>query len=293
MTDTLFGLSYRLAAKLGVVIEGVATGGTTITLLDSNDRTEENDYWNGGTLWVLYDAGGAGAAPENEMEVVSDFANATGTITLRAVLTTAPAAGDKYAVAKPRFPLWVLIQKINEALEGLGEYPVTDKATLTTAAAQTEYELPVAANRNLLNVFIQTKLNDTDDYRWVKVYGWSIERTAIGSSDLLILPDQPPTGRLLRLEYGDVHSRMRIATDKLSETVHMNRIISDASVRCLLWRKQKIGNSDPTLNEQLNMFMDERNYWMAEEPIRKPKKTPKYTVVGRYVEEDFTWPDPP
>ena len=47
---------------------------------------------NGGTAWVIYDGGAAGAAPENEYSVVSDFANSTGTVTLRTTLTAAVAA---------------------------------------------------------------------------------------------------------------------------------------------------------------------------------------------------------
>lgn len=293
MTDTLFDITYRVASKLGIVREGVATGGTTATILDTNDRTEEDDYWNGGSAWILYDAAGAGAAPEKEYGVISDFANTGGVVTIRTALTTAPAAGDRYAVGKVRYPMWLLIQKINEAVEGIGEYPVVDKATITTAGSQTEYDLPGAANRNLLNVFIQTS-TDTNAYGWHKIFGWTVERTAIGTADLLMLPYQPPTGKLLLLEYGDVHPQLRASSDELSETVHIQRVVTLASIKCLLHRKQKIGSNDPTLNEQLNMFMNELQIWENEEPIRKPKKSPKWMIVGRRREKDqFTYPDPP
>ena len=294
MTDTLFDLTYRVCSKLGQVREGLCTGGTTTTILDANDRGEEDEYWNGGTAWMLRDAAGASAAPEGEYSVIKDFANTGGVITTRDTLTAAPAAGDKYAVGKVRYPLWLLIQKINEAVEGMGEIPVVDKATITTAGSKTEYSLPGAANRNLLNVFIQTKLGDTNDYQWQKIYGWTVERTAIGTADLLILPGQPPTGRLLLLEYGDVHDQLYVSTDQLSETVHIQRVVVLAAIKCLLHRKQKIGSNDPTLNEQLNMFMSELQLWEMDEPIRKPKKTPKYIVLGRRVKKDtFTYPDPP
>jgi hypothetical protein len=183
---------------------------------------------------------------------------------------------------------------VNEAVEQMGEYPVTDKATITTGSAQTEYSLPGAANRNLLRVSIQTKLDDTNDYRWQRIYGWDVERTAIGTADLLILPYQPPSGRLLKLEYGDVHGQLYASTDQLSETVHIQRVVVLAAIKCLLHRKQKIGSSDPTLNEQLNMFMDELNMWEHEEPIRKPKKSPTWLIARQRVRKDqFDYPDPP
>lgn len=295
MAFTLFDLTYRVASKLGVVREGTATGGTTTTLVDTNDRTEEDDYWNGGTAWILWDAGDAGAAPEKSYSVISDFDNGTATATLRTTIV-APAAGDKYAVGKVRYPLWLLIQKINEAVEGVGEYPVTDKATITTASAQTEYSLPAAANRNLLRVSLQTKLSDTNDYQWVPISSgeWTVERTAIGTADLLIIPKQLPTGRLLKLEYGDVHAQLRASTDNLSETIHHQRVVTLATIKCLLHRKQKGGGrSQRALNEQLNTFLNELQMWETEEPIRKPQKSSRYLVMGRRVPADrFTYPDP-
>jgi len=293
MTDTLFDLTYRVAVKLGIVREGVVTGGTTTTLIDTVARTEEDDYWVGGTAWILWDAGGGGVAPEKSYSDITAFVNSTATATLRTTIV-APAVGDRYGFGKTRYPLWLLIQKINEAVEGMGEIPVVDKTTITTASAQTEYSLPGAANRNLLNVYIQGKLNDTNDYQWQQVFGWTVERTAIGTEDLLILPGQPATGRLLLLEYGDVHTQLHVSTDQLSETVHIQRVVTLAAIKCLLHRKQKIGSNDPTLNEQLNMFMGELQMWELDEPIRKPQKSPKYLIVGMQEKKDrFTYPDPP
>ena len=48
------------------------------------------------------------------------------------------------------------------------------------------------------------------------------------------------------------------------------------------------------MNEQMNLFADERQFWIHEAPIVKRRKEPKYVVAGRYVKpEDFTYPDPP
>ena len=51
MTYTLGELTYRAAREIEDVREGVATGGSTTTIVDSNNRTEHDDYWNGGTAW--------------------------------------------------------------------------------------------------------------------------------------------------------------------------------------------------------------------------------------------------
>lgn len=279
MTDTLFDITYRVCTKLGMVREGVATGGTPTTIIDTVERTEEDDYWIGGTAWILRDSAGAGASPEGKYSVITAFDNGTSVITLRDTVTDAVAAGDRYAVGKVRYPLWLLIQKINEAVEGMGEYPVTDKATITTASKQTEYSIPIAANRNLIRISIQTN-DDTNDYGWKSLDGaWTIERTAIGTADLLILSFQPSSGKLLKLEYGDVHDPLYVYTDELSETVHVQRVVTLATIKCLLHRKQKIGSNDPTLNEQLNMFLNELQMWEADEPIRKPKPKSKLLIL--------------
>ena len=62
MTYTLANLTYRTARELDIVYEGTATGGSDTTLIDTNQLDQANDYWNDGTVWILEDAGGAGAA---------------------------------------------------------------------------------------------------------------------------------------------------------------------------------------------------------------------------------------
>lgn len=291
----LSSLSLEVARKLGMVREGTtsangAADGTT--LIDTVYRTEEDDYWNLGTCWIT---SAGGAAPEGEVSEITDFANGTATVTLRGTGFTGQVdSGDSYAVAKPRYPYWVLKQKINEAAKALGTIKITDKSSITTAESQTEYTLPDIEFLDLRRVWLQTKLNDTNDYQWTEIIGWDIERTAAGTQDILILPDQPPTGRLLKLEYMGVHGDLSADTDVLSEAVHRQRMIIEAAIRCLLWRRQKIGDIDPSLDVQMNMFMDERTFWMNEAPIKKERKTPRYVTTRAYVEtDDFSWPDPP
>jgi hypothetical protein len=270
MSKTLFDLTYATAVKLGAISEGVATNGTTTTLVDTVELTQDDDFWNGGTAWITYDAGGLGAAPQGEYSVVTDFASSTDTATLRTTLSAAIASGDRYAIARTRYPLSMLISKINEAIRGIGPIEVTDISTITTADEKTEYTLP----ENLLDlreVWIQTNLDDTNDYRWRKLSDWRVEKETTGSANTLIIP-QFEAGYLLKLVYYGYHAALVSATSKLDDSIHMDRVVSHAVVGLLLWRKAKIGEGDSTVNEMLNYFQNEASQMDAMHPVRKPPK---------------------
>jgi hypothetical protein len=249
MAKTLFNLTYELARLLGVMEEGTATGGSTTTIADTVERTEADDYWNGGTAWITYDAGGAGAAPEGEYSFITDFANTGGVVSLRSTLTAAVASGDGYAVARPRYPFDILRQKINEAIQNIGMIEITDISTITIASGQTEYALP-SGFHSMLEVWIQGQ-NDSNDNQWMPVTNYVIEKEATGSGKTLILP-QYTTGLLVKLVYLGYHSNLRISTDKLDESIHINRVLHNAAVGCLLWRLAKVGNADDTIKDLLN-----------------------------------------
>jgi hypothetical protein len=252
MPKTLFNLTHELARLLGVVAEGVATGGSTTTIADTVERTEADDFWNGGSAWILYDAAGAGAAPEGEYSFVSDFANSGGVVTLRSTLTAAVASGDRYAIAGLRYPLHLLIQKINEVLRTI---PIQkdDITTITIAALQTEYSLP-ADVWALKEVWIQTNVDDTNDTQPQKLYDYHVQKSATGTANKLVLDRQFAAGDILKLVYLTDHATLRVATDKLDDSIHINRVLYDAAVRCLLWYKSKVGDSDTSVNDLLNLY---------------------------------------
>lgn len=269
MGKTLFDLTYQLARKLGATSEGVATGGSTSTLVDTVELTQDDDFWNGGTVWVLYDAGGAGAAPQGEYSVVSDFATNTDTATLRTTLTAAIAAGDRYAIARTRYPLHILIAKLNEAIQEVGPLEITDITTITTAADQTEHSLPANVHE-VRQVWLQTNI-DTNDNQWTPVTDWKIQKSATGTADKIILP-QYTAGYLIKLVYWGYHSALYAATSVLDDSIHPDRVISNAAVGCLLWRKAKVGESDSSINEMLNYFQAEAAQMDARHPTRIPPK---------------------
>lgn len=272
MSKTLFDLTYELARSLGVVNEGVATGGSATTIADTVERLEDDDFWNNGSAWILYDAAGAGAAPQGEFSFVSDFATTGGIVSLRTTLTAAVAAGDRYAIARERYPLNLLNQKINEALTGV-VIEKTDITTITIADSQTEYSLPSDVIE-MKEVWISSN-DDTDDNRWEQVFDWTVQKSATGTANKIIFGHQYSTSAVVKLIYLAYHATLRAATDKLDDTIHINRVIYTAAVGCLLWRKAKVGESDPSLNELLNYYQNLANQMNAEHAVELPKKSAK------------------
>src|SRR5574341_992969 len=268
MSKTLFDLTLDLARLLETVSEGVATGGDADTLLDRVERLEADDYWNGGTVWITYDAGGAGAAPQGEYGYVSDFFQTGGNVSIRTALSAAIAASDRYAIATLRYPLQLLIQKVNETLDVIEK---TDTTTITIASSQLEYTLPTDC-RELKQVWLQT---DADVNDWQQVHDWYKQKSATGSADKLVFRRQHVAGYAVKLVYEPYHAYLRIATDKLDDGISSRQVIHDAAVRCVLWRKAKVGNSDLSVNDLLNFYQNLASQVRQEAPATRPKRKAK------------------
>lgn len=239
MPSTLFDLVYRVYRELGLLVEGRATAGSTTTIADTNDRTEANDYWNNGTAFIVYDAGGSNSPPQGEYAVVSDFVSSTSTITLRDGLTTSVSLGDRYAIADgSRIRLERVIQAINNALVDLGPIPLTD-LSLSTESEKREYELPLAASRDLRAVYLQLDNTDDDDNQWSRIPNWSIQRNSIGDNDTLLLDFQPIPGYTLKLEFEAIHPEMAVYDHELADSIPPERVVYAAALDVARWFRDK------------------------------------------------------
>lgn len=226
MTYTLYDLMYKCLAEMDLLTEGIASGGTDTTIIDA-DATgtkeiggREDDYFNGGIAGISYDQAGAGAAPQGEFSEVSDFVQTNPTITLQDALTVAVAAGDHYWVSKRRFAWTRIRQALNTVLDDI-EVRSEDTTTITTAAQQTEYDLP-ANVKQLREVYIQATIGDPNDNDWKPWNAWEVIKTGIGTANKLLLTQQPPTGRVLRLVFSGPHPPLRIYSSQLDEDININ-----------------------------------------------------------------------
>lgn len=259
-----------------------ATGGSTTTFVNTNFANYENppetDVFKNHLAIVVRD--GSGAAPEGELGLCSAYVDATQTGTI-ATLTAAIASGDVIMLAKQdKFPLQQILFAINRGLESLGDVPLNADTSLTTGENQTEYEIPVGIKRGLKAVFIES--NDTDGNRWVEIHDRRNELTGGGTASILYLP-QWESGKTIRLVYDGIHPIVTSHSSVINEYIHPKVATAASILKLLEWYNRRDENQDA---ESYFLWLESqyRDRYLpqalAENPIMKQKRSPKYSIFG-------------
>ena len=227
LTHVLQQLFRRLNGKVTL-----ATGGSTSTIIDTKLADEladgnEDDIYNGGTAIVIEDAGGANAAPEGEFSRITDYVASTTTLTLSPSLTVAVASGDRVLIAPSEFPLYDMIEVVNDALKNLGDIPLVNTSLTTDSTAEYDLPLPIKGTQ-LMNVEL-----DVDGY--VEVPNWKIVPSTPGTVGTLVLP-QYSSGYTIRLTYMGKHPRIDTYADYVSEYLHPELVHAAVFAHALQWR---------------------------------------------------------
>lgn len=273
MATTMSDLLQTMFRGLGLFRTSHATGGSTTTIEDANYG---NNAKKNGTVFLIEDAAGAGAAPEGEYQRISLMSG--NTITVPAAFTAAPAAGDHYGWANKVITLPDAIDVINVAVRKVGDIGIIDNTSLTTAASQTEYALPIGVKGKLLNVEIQGNTNDSNNNDYHEI-AWEERPSAAGSTGLLII-DQQPSGKAIQLTYTGLHPRISVYTDVLQEAIP--RQLADAQIifdgfNVLADRRQ---NQDPTSIDGYNKAAGVLERAMVDYAVSLPRKKVKTFVLG-------------
>ena len=273
----LFDILLGVARDSGMLREGTATGGGTTTIVDNVGRDEDADVFNGGTAFIVYDAGGAAAAPEGQSKLVTDFASG-GTITTQA-FSAAVVSGDYYGVMNKRYPRWAMIQAVNESLRDIGRVGTVDSTTLDTAASTREYNLPVVAKYDLRQVWLAQ--TTAAPFRWRRLRTWRTEWTSGGAVGKLIFDEQLPAGYGIKLIYMAEHPAVRDDTGQISDYVPRQRLIAEAVMRLYRWRLIKVGSSNATAIQLFNEASAKLERIKRLYPIHEPEKLPQLWMENK------------
>ena len=276
--------AYRELGQLNI---STATGGTTVTLVDSKqaDKAGGDDAWNDGAIFIIEDGTTAGTAPEGKYAIITAYADSTGTFTF-ADMGTAPASGDTYGYANNMWPLYMMIEFANDALRSLGDIPLIDTTSTDSAANQTEYTYAIAWTRTPpIKVEIQTRTSDSDDNQWVEIKNWQYRPATAGSTGLLVL-DQLPSSRDIAVWYMDRHPRVNSYDDVILKAIHPELAKKALVEKALQWQNRRMMGGDDFLLQTWNDAKAQLLMAKMEYTIWKPKSKSRLLILGPYSEGD-------
>jgi hypothetical protein len=248
---------------IGMFESGIATGGSATTIVDSaRAGVDEDDAYKGSTAFVVKDT--AGASPEGKFAIVTSYTGSSGTFTFSTV-TDAIAAGDIYGIASDEVPLYDAIRLANDALRDMGTIESRD-TSLTTAANQTDYEVPVTAKGRILEVNIETDSTHSDAPGYVTVPGCKYINTAGASTGIVRLPYQPPSGYTLELVYAGLHPVLSAYGDSINENILEGYAVAAAVERAVRWLVDRDRGANTFWNAKLKISQGDLDYWRGIQP---------------------------
>jgi len=282
--------AYR---RLGQLTVTKATGGGTSTVIDTKlSGKAKNDQFKDGTMFVIRDAAGASAAPEGEFNRISAYNNATQTFTVDTAFTGAVASGDTVGFTGPDYPLYMMIELLNDALKQFGSIPYIDTSSLTLATSKTEYDLPTAYRDVCpFRIDVQSRTNDADDNQWVVLRDWQFIPPASNSAGAKLYIPYGPTGHALRLWYQVYHPTVSAYSDIISDALDVELVVLGLAVAAQEWYVATQSGGDDFAMQKLNDLRAQYTNQLSRTPVARPKKGVKHLPYsGRTVESEV--PDP-
>ena len=295
MAFTLYDLLAETYKRLGQWNESIVTGSTLAkTAIEDTTLANEgsDDDWNRGAFFHVYNSSVAGAAPQGEVVIITDYVDSSGKFTFNTRSCT-PDEGDRYAYVSEFYPLQTMIGLANSALQSIGTIPLVDKATVSSAV-QTEYAYDVAWKRSPpYRVDLQTKIGSTlDDNTWDIVHGWEYEPATAGSSAKIIFEDYLPTGRKLRIWYQDKHPYVQASTNPIYEGIQPELVTLTLVERALEWQNSRLQGGDQFLLQRWNDAKQQALLARSMYPIWKPKRRSKIVQLDGDSGDHLPYPYP-
>lgn len=285
MAYTLSNLIRDSLDEMGQVVTVLATGGSTTTAADSNANGaygDDAEALQNGTLFVVRDAAGAGAAPEGEMRRISDYDGAT--ITVDTAFSAAIAAGDTVAIGSSDFPLQTCIQAANRAVQSFGRMALVDKTSVVPATGQTEYTW--AVNWKYAPPFrIDAQTMDASGnnlWRELMKGDYETEPAVPGSTGLILFKEGVLTaGYDVRVWYWGIHPTMNAYNDPVSEAIHPNLAQAALIEKLTGWYVKQQNGKDNFWREAWNRAQNDLVLAKQQYPVWKPKPRAIMFNLGR------------
>lgn len=272
---TVVDVMVQALRELDALVEGAATGGSATTIVDSalTALAYADDHFNEGRAFVLRTTDGL--TPQGLSRRVSGFVASTGTLTLASTLGVTVDAGDIYGVGTKRYPAGALTGKLNEFLAQLGDVPT--EVLITTLASTLDYALPVAAKRDLRQVWLAGAT--AAPFRYTPLAHWRTSWAAGGVAANLVFPYQLAVGYNLRVIYMAQHPAVYADTDVISDYLGLRWPAVEVALRLARGRLHQSGDDEKQMVQQINDLMTRAAAAKAAARAGWPEAYPTYPYI--------------
>ena len=298
MAFTLSDLLQETYKRLGQWNESKVTStGASATILQDSVLANEgaDDDWKSGAIFMVYDAGGANAAPEGEFSRISAYTDSSGKFTFDALSTTV-VAPDRFGYVSELYPLQTMIGLANASMRSLGTIPLISTALQSTVTTL-EYGLPPALKRNppsRVDIRRSINVSTTIDYQWdtIERGSWEYVPATAGSSASLQFKYYLPTGRKLRVWYEGPHPYIQASTDVIYEGIEPDLATLVLVERALEWQNSRLQGGDQFLLQRWNDSKVQAQQARVTYRIWKPKRKSKFMITDKREGDHLPYPPP-
>jgi hypothetical protein len=257
--------------RMGQLRKWLVTGGSTTTVVNTDwALTEEPQFEDDdpslifGTAVVVTDAGGAGAAPEGEFGMITDYDSASSTLTMDAI-SSAVESGDRIGIVSPLFPLEDMISLANIALRRIGDIDLLD-TSLVSVGGQIEYTMPVAIKQRPIRIRVRGNISSVVNH-WEEVQGWSVNPATAGTAWTLVLPEMV-SGNSIEILYRSFHPELTAFDSPIQEAVHPELILCALVAEAYQWYNNQVGGSNQYFLQRENKAIQDYEAAKVMNPVR-------------------------
>jgi hypothetical protein len=219
---TLFDMALQAHTKVGTIRFDTSSAGTSVAVNSQtySSATADDDF-NNGTLFIISSTNAGTSLIDGQFRRISDYDASSGEFTLSSGLSTAVTDGTRFGYTTPEFPHELVVELANQSLQSIGPLDFIDR-TIVSSANQQVYNISTAAKYSRIKQvdIMGTVGSSTNDPEWRTLYDWTIEPSSAAGTNLLILGEQPMTGRDIRITFEGHHHRVVDSTANIDERIH-------------------------------------------------------------------------
>lgn len=293
MSVTLAQARREVSARSQEFLQATATGGTSSTVIDTNELWQSDGYWD--ETHVLFTSG----TNNNLLRRSQTFTSSTATINLYTAATAAVASGDTFELYR-RFPPSDILTAINRSINvGAPDFREKVRAVMTATMDTLTYDFPASPmmmDKGLVDVEYQWYTNanqttwpfqkiSTDLYDIIESWD-SVTGT---SKKTLQLRFNPETNRLIRFVFDGPLANVASPTDIIHLDLPELEWLYTQSV-AELWRIEVSRTSDASRKSALDELArhevraDGLRKQLAKEQPQRPLRRSSFRVIpGRSV----------